>query len=90
MFTDHNFDVKMIDVSTEIMNPATNVNSNFWEQPTDCLVLDQESVMWKEYIHSPQKYNLEQFLFSPTVQVEVNPLKKIDQMKMTNSNPVSL
>ena len=80
----------MIDVSTGIMNPATNVNSDFWEQPTDCLVLEQECEMWKEYINSPRKYNLESFLFSPTVQVEVNPLKQIDQMKMTDHNPVTL
>ncbi|GFH61911.1 hypothetical protein CTEN210_18387 [Chaetoceros tenuissimus] len=72
------------------MNPALDINDDFWQEPTDCLMLDQESLMWKEYINSPRKYNLREFLFDPTVRVEVNSLQKVDQMKMTNRNPVTL
>ncbi|GFH49195.1 hypothetical protein CTEN210_05671 [Chaetoceros tenuissimus] len=80
----------MLDTSTGITNPAIDINSDFWQEPTDCLMLDQESLMWKEYINSPRKYNLREFLFDPTVRVEMNPLQKVDQMKMTNRNPVTL
>lgn len=80
LFTDQDFDIDMVDVSTGIMNPAIQSN-NFWEQPTDCLMLDKEDIMWKQYISSPGKYRLEQFLLSPTVEVDLFNFQKLIKCK---------